>query len=504
MAKSTIGYFLIFSSLTLALFAEAPPENAKLEKEQFKKEFLKEETSETANTININGVDISYKATTGMIHLKDEQGIIKASIFYVYYAKDGESDHSKRPITFCFNGGPGSSSVWLHMGVFGPKRVLLKDEEYNPPPYQIVNNEYSILDLTDLVFIDPVSTGYSRAAPGEDPKQFHGFSEDIQAIADFIRLFITRENRWDSPKFLAGESYGTTRAAGLALNLHNEHKIYLNGLILLSTVLNFLTFNDSQGGNDLPYILALPSYTATAWYHKKLSDSQQKDFYKTLKEAKEFASNEFALALLKGESLKREEMEAVVSKLSRFTGLSPSYIQRSNLRIPISCFTKELLRNEKRTLGRFDSRIKGIDIDENAYCSEYDPSFDAIFGAFTAAFNQYARTDLLWKTDVEYKALAKVVPWNYGKSNYQCLNVSDDLKEVMTKNPSIRVFVAAGYFDLATPFFAAEYTFNHLGLDPSLKDHIKMNHYEGGHMMYLNHPSLVKLKADLSKWINGK
>lgn len=460
-----------------------------------------EETSVTQQTVKLSKGELKYQATAGTMHLKDNGGHPKASIFYIAYVKEGVKDKAARPITFCFNGGPGSSSVWLHLGVLGPKRLVFDEAGYPVTPNQLVDNEYTLLETSDLVFIDPVSTGYSRTAPGEDPKQYHGVDEDIKAVAEFIRIYVTRNERWDSPKYLAGESYGTTRAAGLAGHLHDKQHLYVNGVMLISSVLNFQTVSFSQPGNDLPYLLFLPTYTATAWYHKKLAPELQKDRQVALKEAQDFALHEYAQALMAGDLLADSEKEKVVQKLARLTGLTPDYIDRSHLRVNIFRFTKELLRNQNRTLGRFDSRMLGMDSDSCGETFEYDPSFDAIIGAFTAAFNTYIREDLNWKKDDEYVIIADVGPWNYGSATNQFLNVGETLRSTMTKNPLMKVFVGSGYYDLATPYFTSDYTFAHLGLDPSLRDHVEMKVYEGGHMMYTLKDSLIQLSNDLKRFM---
>lgn len=456
----------------------------------------KEEIVETKHEVMINGQSITYRAVAGNLIIKDEKCQPKASIFYISYTKEGVSDLRERPVTFCFNGGPGSSSVWLHLGVLGPKRVYLNENGDALPPYHLVNNEFSLLDVTDLVFIDPVSTGYSRAIPYEEAKQFHGVEEDIKSIAEFIRLYLTRYQRWDSPKFIAGESYGTTRAAGLAGYLHDKYFIYTNGIVLISTVLNFQSI-EFNVGNDLSYLLFLPSYTATAWYHKKLNPTLQANFLETIQKAREFVNKEYALALFKGDLLSLSDRHRIVEQLAQLTGLSPEYIDRSNLRVDMMHFVKELLRNQRETVGRFDSRFKGIDANIVGEYFEYDPSAENIFGAFTSTFNQYVQTELKWTKDSHYKILTNLQPWDYGISN-QYLNVAETLRSVMTKNSYLRVFVGNGYYDLATPFFATEYTFNHLGLDSSLRDHVTMKHYDAGHMMYIYRPALIKLKQDLA------
>jgi len=500
-------FLLSFFALAMAISGFASAEEKKTgtaEQTLAKAETLPEESVSTTHSVEIGGQTIPYTATTGTINLKEEAtGKIKASIFYTAYTRNDVTDKTKRPIIYLFNGGPGSSSVWLHMGLFGPKRVAF-DNGYAVPPYQFVNNDFSMLDAADLVFIDPVSTGYSRPGQGEDAKQFHGVEEDIKSVAEFIRLYTTRNDRWQSPKYLAGESYGTTRAAGLAGYLQDNHYMYINGVILVSSILNFQTISDSHGGNDLPYISYLPSFAATAFYHKKLSPELQKDLQTTLREVENFAITEYAQALMQGDTIDLPFRQKVIEKLSRYTGLSKEYIDRANMRVSGPHFAKELLRDQKRTLGRFDSRYKGSDSNACGSTPESDPSFDAVAGAFTGAFNHYISDELKSKRDQEYKILTSVQPWNYSPANNQYLNVADTLREVMTKNPTLQVFVASGYYDLATPYFGTVYTFNHLGLEPELRPHVTMKYYGAGHMMFIDYPSLTQMKVDLVNFLKQK
>jgi carboxypeptidase C (cathepsin A) len=462
----------------------------------------KEQLSETKHSMTLAGAKLEYKATAGTLVLKEDEGKPLANVFFVAYTKAAVDDVSRRPITFAFNGGPGSSSVWLHLGAFGPRRVELGDNgEALPPPYRLVDNEQTLLDLTDLVFIDPVTTGFSRPAEGQNAKQFHGVEEDIHTVGDFIRLYVTRFGRWDSPKFLAGESYGTTRAAGLSGYLQDRHGMYLNGIILLSSILNFETARFDEG-NDLPYPLFLPSFAATAWYHKKLPSELQADLRKTLDEVEQFAQKEYAPALMKGDKLTADERQQVAKKLARYTGLSEDYVLRANLRIEILRFTKELLRGERRTVGRFDGRVKGMDSDAAGERHEYDPSFAVVQGAFTATVNQYLRGDLKVENEAAYEVLTgKVQPWDFGNAKNRYLNMAPTLRAAMTKNPDLRVFVANGYYDLATAYFATEYTFNHLGLEQPLTGHVSMGYYPAGHMMYTDKGSHEKLKKDLATFL---
>src|ERR1700687_2431845 len=378
----SVTLLLLCANLCFAQQQQAPqPEKAAEEPKKKKKPPVPEEkVVQTKHSLKIGGQEIKYTATAGTILLKLEDGTPKASIFYMAYTKDDAGDASRRPITFSFNGGPGSASVWLHLGLLGPRRVQMGDAGgLLPPPYKLVDNEASLLDISDLVFIDPVSTGYSRAVPGEAPKQFHGIEEDVQSVADFIRLYTTRNKRWSSPKFLAGESYGTTRAAGLSGYLQQRYGMYLNGIVLISSILNFETA-EFDTGNDLPCILYLPTYTAIAWYHKKLPTDLQGDLQKAIEESRKFAVGEYADALMAGDSLPAVRRAEIAQKLSRLTGLSAEYIERSNLRIEIQRFDKELLREQRRTVGRLDGRFTGIDENAAGARPDYDPSLAAIVG----------------------------------------------------------------------------------------------------------------------------
>lgn len=468
------------------------------EKKDEKKKEPEEKVVQTKHTVKIGGQEIKYTATAGTIVLKLEDGTPKASVFYVAYTKDDVTDLAKRPVTFTFNGGPGSASIWLHLGAFGPRRVEMGDAgSLLGPPCKLVDNDYSMLDVTDLVFIDPVSTGYSRPAPGESPNQFHGIEEDVQSVGDFIRMYATRNKRWTSPKFLAGESYGTTRAAGLSGYLQDRYGMYLNGIMLISTILNFQTAEFDRG-NDLPYALYLPTYTAIAWYHKKLPADLQADLQKAIAESRTYAMGEYADILALGDDVPAAKRTETAQKLSRLTGLSPDYIDRSNLRIEIMRFDKELMRNERRTVGRLDGRFTGIDLDAAGATPEYDPSMAAIIGPYTATFSDYVRGDLKFESDLPYEFLTpRVRPWNYHPYENRYVNVAETLRSAMNHNPFLKVFVAKGYYDLATPFFAADYTMDHLGLDASLRGHLSGAYYEAGHMMYVHLPSLAKLSKDL-------
>lgn len=454
----------------------------------------------TQHTAEIGGKAVDYTAVAGTLPLSGEDEKRKADVFFVAYTVEAEPGR-ERPVTFCFNGGPGSSSVWLHMGMLGPKRVELPAEPVVPrPPTRVIANPYSLLDVTDLVFIDPVSTGYSRPAEGEKKEQFHGYTEDLNAVGRFIHLYTTKYGRWGSPKFLCGESYGTLRAAGLAEHLQDRYNLELNGIVLVSTVLDFQTiaFNAT---NDLAYVLFLPSYATTAWYHKRLPGYlQAKSVEEVAKEAREFAFGDYATALLKAGDLPEEKRQEVVDRYSRLTGLSPRYVERADLRVPQERFGKQLLRDEELTAGRFDSRYTGPERDPVATVAGYDPSAAALFGPFTAALYQYLRGDLGIEKDVPYEILTgKVHPWNYENFTNEYVQSAVPLSEAMAKNPHLKVFVANGYYDLATPFAGAEHTFARLRPDVR-RENVTMGYYEGGHMMYVHEPSLVKLREDLLKF----
>jgi carboxypeptidase C (cathepsin A) len=461
----------------------------------------------TKGTNIVAGKRIEYTTHTGYLDLKNDTGKFIAKVFFTYYKKDGEAA-AKRPVCFTFNGGPGSSSVWLHMGGLGPKRVLLKDDgTATAPPYTVIDNEYSWLDKTDLVFIDPVATGFSRPAAGESPKQFHGFVEDVQSVASFIRYFLSKYERWGSAKFLAGESYGTTRAAGLSKYLQDNFRIYFNGIFLISPVLNFGT-NDYYIGNDLPRALYIPSYTAAAWYHKKLAPGLQADLQKALKESEAFAINEYAPALIKGDWLSADEKNKIAEKLSYYTGLDKNYILQANLRVDENRFYKELRRKDGLTIGRLDARFTGRDFDDAGENVSFDPSFTNIDGPFTSAINDYFEKDLNFKEEKPYNIFGNVYPWNYNNVQNQFLNVAESLRDAMTKNPALKVYVGSGYYDFATPYFTASYDIEHMFLRPELKQNIKQYFYTSGHMYYINKVDMIKFKKDVSKFfdatLNGK
>lgn len=453
------------------------------------------------NTIAIDGRKITYAAETGMLPLLKKNGEPRASVFYIAYTKLSDDDTSRRPVMFCFNGGPGSSSVWLHLGGLGPRRVVLNDDGTMPsPPFRITDNEYSILKTADLVFIDPVATGYSRPEKDEKPEQFFGQSPDVESVGEFIRLWTTRNERWLSPKYLCGESYGAFRAAGLAEHLHSRYGMYLNGVVLLSGLLDFATLSEGRG-NDLPSIVFLPALTAAAQYHERLPEDLQGDLDRAMEEARTFANQDYALALLRGQALSAEARADVAARLARYTGLPESLIADHDLRISSSVFREHLLRDEGLVLGRFDARITGRDADRSSPTPRFDPSYASTYGPFSAAMNAYVREELQFTNDLPYKIIAGVKPWNYdAQGSYP--SVSGKLASVMSQNPYLRVLVLGGLRDLATPIDGMRHSINHLRIDPALRKNITWAEYESGHMMYVYLPDLIKLQQDLEEFLD--
>ena len=458
----------------------------------------------TQHSVRIDEKEVRYTATPGQLVLRRPNGEPRGNMFFVAYTREGVTDVRSRPITFCYNGGPGSATIWLHMGVLGPKRVQMAEEGFQPaPPYRLVDNEHSLLDVTDIVAIDAMSTGFSRAVEGEDPKQFHGVQQDIEAFAEFIRLYITKFNRWSSPKYLLGESYGTVRSAGVSQELQSSHGIELNGIILVSSVIDFRTLTEAPG-NDIHYAGFLPTYTVTALYHKKLPADVQGSLEEIMDEAREFAFGEYLLALTKGNRLTPQEIDEVANKLARLTGLSPEYLKQANLRVSPQRFRKELLRDRRLMTGRLDSRFTGIDADAAGESQEFDPSNTALSGAYTALFNDYIRNELDWESELEYRTRGPVRPWDYGtQSRARYLNLVDSLRSAMARNPFLKVLVANGIYDMATPFAATEWTFDHLGFEPTYRERVSLAYYEAGHMMYIRPSMLKKFKQDVAQFIQG-
>ncbi len=455
-----------------------------------------EEPVVTHHQMNLAGKELKYTATAGLIPIKDSKGDVEAQIFFIAYTLDNVGPSAARPLMFSFNGGPGSASVWLHLGALGPKRVVMPEEPTIPaPPFHLVENDATWLDTTDLVFIDPVGTGYSRAAKPELTAKFHSLRGDIDSVGEFVRMYLTRYDRWDSPLYLIGESYGTTRAAGLSGHLV-DLGIAFNGLILVSCALDFHAFSFGEG-NDLPFLTYLPAYTASAWYHKKLPDGlQQQNLAAALAEVERWTDRDYASILARGDRLSDDERREAAAKLARYTGLPASDIEANRLRIDMAHFCKELLKTQRRSIGRLDSRYQGIESSASADRPSFDPSMAAIRAPYTATFNNYVRMVLGYKSDLPYYILGEGVGrWDWQRPmGYPA--TTDDLRDAMTKNPHLKVLVASGYYDLATPYRAIEHTLAGLGLDPLLRKNITIEKYEAGHMMYLHTQSLHKLKRD--------
>jgi carboxypeptidase C (cathepsin A) len=490
----------------------------------------------THHTATIDGKEYHYAATAGKMLLASDDGDPKAYVFFVAYtledpplkatsddedgqdevdddSDDGDTEDdadankadarpaepNRRPITFCFNGGPGSSSVWLHLGMLGPVRVKLDSNAGTlPPPHELIPNPYSLLDKTDLVFIDPVSTGFSRPAEGEDKRQFHGYEQDIRSVGQFIHDYTTKYARWASPRFLLGESYGGIRGAGLTGELRERYHLELNGLVLVSAVVDFQTLA-AGGHNDIAYALFLPSFAATAWYHKALDDDlQDQSLQEVVAQAEEFAAGPYLRALAAGDSLPAGRRRQVIRRMARLTGLSEDYLDAANLRVSMQRFGKELLRKRKLVVGRFDSRYVGIDRDTLGEFTQQDPSAEAVFGTFTSGLNDYLRTTLQVDEPHVYEILTNNVhPWDYSAFENRYVDASETLRASMTENPYLSVYAACGYYDLATPQFAMHYTRDHLGLPAKVRDRFQIGHYEAGHMMYVHEPSLKKLRREL-------
>ena len=453
----------------------------------------------THHEIEVGGKTIKYTATVAQMPLKDASGDTEAHIFYTAYTLD-DADPTTRPLTFAFNGGPGAASLWVHMGGFGPKRVKLMDNGDMPqPPFQFVDNESTWLDKTDLVFIDPVGTGYSRARSTEIARRMNGVQGDLLSVAEFIRMYINRNDRYVSPVFIAGESYGTFRAAGLAGTLIDQGQA-VNGIVLVSTVLNYAVLRPGLL-NPNAYAVHLPTFTADAWYHKKLApDLQSKPLTDVLKESEAWAMGGLLQALNKGDSISPEERKAAVEKTARLTGLDPKYVDQSDLHIDVGHFTRELLRDQRQTIGRLDGRLKGPSPLDAGEFAEFDPSGTLTRPPFQAAFLHYMRSELKYQSDEKYYVDGGIMPWDFGQPN-SFAQTGTLLNDAFEKNPYMKVLVCAAYYDLATPYFSAQYTMSHLGIHPDRMKDISWAYYEAGHMMYIEKDSRAKLKKDVGDFM---
>ena len=459
----------------------------------------KAETVTKQDSVTIDGQKIDYRVTASTLTLKTEKDKDRADIFHVVYERIGLDDRHKRPVVFAFNGGPGSSAVWLHLGALGPRLVPTTADGTRtlPPPAVLQENPHSILDVADIVFIDPVSTGFSRVKGEGKPSEFHGVQGDIRSVGDFIRRWTTENDRWASPKFLLGESYGGIRATGLADHLQKEHGMTLNGVVLLSALIDFRTLR-AHDADDLSYAVYLPAMTGTSHYHKKISGDRDA----LVKEARAYAFGTYSQALLQGAAISQKDKNAVATQLEKFTGLPAALFIETNLRLSSTRYRKELLRSERKVLGRFDARLAWPATNRSEDYPSYDPSYAVALGAFSTAMNDYLSRDLGWTGHQPYRILtSKVRPWNWGANN-SILNMTGNLENAMVQNPELKVLVMCGYTDLATPPANMQYSISHLfNIPEERRKAIEFTWYEGGHMFYLNQPDLEKMRKDLVNFL---
>ena len=465
----------------------------------------------THHQVNAGGRTIKYTATAGRMPIKDQAGTTEAQVFFVAYTQDG-ANPAKRPLTFAFNGGPGSASIWLHMGALGPRKVVLQKEGAMPEmPYRLMDNAQTPLDKTDVVLVDAIGTGFSRPADMKKAKKFWGLKGDAQAFGEFIRLFLSRHQRWSSPLYLLGESYGTTRAAEVAGYL-SDRGISFKGIMLLSMVLDFETLQTTPR-NDLAYVLTLPTYTMIAMVHKKLPGELMQDANRTRQEAAKWATTDYAAILAKGDALTSQERQQAIAQMARYTGLKPEIIDWADLRVDVQAFTHYLLADEKLRVGRLDGRYTGPDPEGFMHPGFYDPAMNAVSAPITTVFNDYVRTALGYVTDLPYYTSAGQLStspdfrlwrkWEWGNAIEGFPDTATSLRAAMVKNPYMKVLVMEGFYDLATPFVAAEYTMNHLNLPPQFRKNISYSTYDSGHMVYLREDSLVKFHNDVAAFIGG-
>ncbi len=463
----------------------------------------------TSHEIEINGVTVPYSADAGWLILRTDGGNPRARFGYTAYLKKDVSDPTKRPVLFAFNGGPGSSSIWLHMGILGPRRVEVSDPGFTPPPpVSIVDNAYSVLDLTDIVMIDPVGTGYSKVLGDEKLEDHWGVDQDIRSVSDFIVAWVTRNERWRSPKYILGESYGGIRAPGLAYNLSSKHRMSVNGVILVSPFMHFALGADGVG-NDLPHALYLPGLAATAWYHNRI-EKRPEDLRTFLSEVEKFSMNEYLMGLLGGYTLPATDRQAIASRLARYTGTTANFWLRADLRVTHNQFLQELFRDDEMVVGRIDSRFTGPSLNPLSESQDYDPFFPSIGPALTAGFNDYYRRELGVTVEDDYVIMAdawRTWDWKHAQPGTSGVfappfpNVLPDLAHAMKMNPGLGVLVQQGYYDLATPYFTTDYYIKHLDVPKEARQRIRVAYYEAGHMMYTHPPSMKLYRDDLSRFI---
>jgi len=491
---------MVRRSMRLALLVVlvlAPPAYAQYEVAGPKEQ----QVSETSHVLRLDGREIRYIATAGTLPIRLDDGKVAARMFFVAYTKEGENA-AARPVAFLFNGGPGSASVWLHMGSFGPKIAKMADEGFQPaPPYELIDNPHSLLDVSDLVFVDAIDTGYSRVTEGTDNRQFHGQDGDIRAFGEFVAEYLRAYDRYPSPKFLIGESYGSIRAAGLAQELQARHGIELSGVALLSALLTYQTLSTAPS-NDVAWAAMIQTFAATAWYHQRLpADLQRQSVKAVVDEARTFAFGEYLLALAKGHTLTAAERTTTAGKLARYTGLSPAYILQANLRVDSGRFRKELLRDQRLVVGRLDGRFTALDADAAGERQEFDPSNTALAGPYVAAFRHYVRNTLKWESDLHYPTSGNVRPWSYVENRY--MDMTDALRQTMARNPFLKVFVICGYYDMATYVGGIEFNLTHMAYDSPITDRVSFAYYEGGHMMYIRPSAHAALKRDTAAFIRS-
>jgi carboxypeptidase C (cathepsin A) len=482
----------------------------------------REQLVTTEHRLVLDGRTLEYTATCGTVLLRlyndgadtkpenaDAAKAVpdkpRAAFFFIAYTLKSNAPAASRAVTFSFNGGPGSSSVWLHLGLLGPQRVATDDTGMAPPPpYALRDNEYTLLTHSDLVFIDPVGTGHSRMLEPDKASEFHEYQRDLDSVGEFIRLYLTRYGRWDSPKYLIGESYGTTRAAGLSFHLQEKHDVYLNGVMLVSMAIDLQTLSFDHA-NDLPYALFLPTYAATAWYHRALApDMQRKALREVIAAAETFAHGEYNTALMQGSRLSPAERERIASQVARFSGLSVDYVLKCDLRPLDARFCKELLRQRGQTVGRLDSRFVGQDRDDAGEQPEADAAMSNLAGAYAAGINRLLRHTLKFESDAPYVLHAPIWDkWKWKDFENKYVNVGASLRRAMQANPHMRVYVASGFYDLATPHAAGDYTLSHLGLRDALAGNVSVNYFEAGHMMYIHQPSLARMAPQLRAFVKS-